>query len=93
MPQCVGLETSAKRNHNIEEIFVQLFFLARLPTEMSPSQHKRVPITYVGGGSAKIKKGISPRCSLHNYHHTDKVCVKAPEKMRYSEMNKCMYTF
>jgi len=59
MPQCVGLETSAKRNHNIEEIFTQLFVLARLPTEMSPSQHRRVPITYVGGGSAKIKKGVS----------------------------------
>jgi len=36
-----------------------LFVLARLPTEMSPSQHRRVPITYVGGGSAKIKKGVS----------------------------------
>ena len=44
---------------NVEEIFVQLFVLARLPTEMSPSQHRRVPITYVGGGSAKLKKGVS----------------------------------
>ena len=43
----------------MEEIFVQLFVLARLPTEMSPSQHRRVPITYVGGGSAKLKKGVS----------------------------------
>lgn len=59
MPQCVGLEASAKKNFNVEEIFVQLFFLARLPTEMSPSQHRRVPITYVGGGSAKMKKGLS----------------------------------
>ena len=59
MPQCVGLEASAQKNHNIEEIFVQLFVLARLPTEMSPSRHRRVPITYVGGGSAKIKKGAS----------------------------------
>ena len=59
LPQCVGLESSAKKNFNIEEIFVQLFVLARLPAEMSPSQHRRVPITYVGGGSAKIKKGVS----------------------------------
>ena len=43
----------------VEEIYIQLFYLARLPTEMSPSQHRRVPITYVGGGSAKMKKGIS----------------------------------
>ena len=59
MPQCVGIEASALLNHNVEEIFVQLFVLARLPTEMSPSQHRRVPITYVGGGSAKLKKGVS----------------------------------
>jgi len=59
LPQCVGLEASAKKNYNIEEIFVQLFVQARLPTEMSPSKHRRVPITYVGGGSAKIKKGVS----------------------------------
>ena len=26
---------------------------------LSPSQHRRVPITYVGGGSAKLKKGAS----------------------------------
>ena len=59
VPQCVGLEASAKKNFNIEEIFIQLFYLARLPTEMSPSQHRRVPITYVGGGSTKLKKGVS----------------------------------
>jgi len=59
MPNCVGMEVSALLNHNVEEVFVQLFVLARLPTEMSPSQHRRVPITYVGGGSAKLKKGVS----------------------------------
>lgn len=59
IPHCCGLEASAKRDHNVEETFVQLFVLARLPAEMSPSQHRRVPITYVGGGSAKLKKGVS----------------------------------
>ena len=63
-PQCVGLEVSAKKNYNVEEIFIQLFVMARLPTEMSPSQHRRVPITYVGAGGgsssgAKMKKGVS----------------------------------
>ena len=39
--QCVGMEVSALLNHNVEEVFVQLFVLARLPTEMSPSQRRR----------------------------------------------------
>jgi len=30
--QCVGMEISALLNHNVEEVFVQLFVLARLPT-------------------------------------------------------------
>jgi len=39
--QCVGMEVSALLNHNVGEVFVQLFVLARLPTEMSPSQRRR----------------------------------------------------
>lgn len=39
---CDGIETSAKRNVNIEEVFLKLFYLAKLPVEMSPSQHRRI---------------------------------------------------
>jgi GTPase SAR1 family protein len=41
-PSCGCLEASAKRNINIEEIFLKLFMLARLPTEMTPSLHRKV---------------------------------------------------
>ncbi|ESO00659.1 hypothetical protein HELRODRAFT_175639 [Helobdella robusta] len=46
-PCLAGLETSAKKNINIEEAFIKLFLLARLPTEMSPSLHRKVQPTYV----------------------------------------------
>ena len=39
---CGNIETSAKRDLNINEAFVKLFEIARLPSEMSPSLHRRV---------------------------------------------------
>ena len=36
------VETSAKKNVNIEEIFLKLFALAKLPAEMSPSLHSKI---------------------------------------------------
>jgi len=44
------IETSARKDINIEEIFLKLFLLAKLPTEMSPSLHHKVQPSYVGGG-------------------------------------------
>jgi len=41
-PSCGCLEASAKRNINVEETFLKLFMLARLPTEMTPSLHRKV---------------------------------------------------
>jgi len=61
--QCVGVETSAKKNINIEEVFVALFVLARLPTEMSPSLHRRVPPTYVGGSTGAGSGSVGKSCS------------------------------
>jgi len=41
-PSCGCLEASAKRNINVEETFLKLFMLASLPTEMTPSLHRKV---------------------------------------------------
>ena len=61
------VETSAKKNINVEEIFLKLFMLAQLPTEMSPSLHRKVQPTYVGttntaGGS--FRRGVTIRRRL-----------------------------
>ena len=50
-PGCGWVETSAKKNVNIEEVFLKLFVLAKLPTEMSPSLHRKVNPFYTGAGS------------------------------------------
>lgn len=39
---CVFVETSAKRNLKVDEVFYQLFLVANLPLEMAPNHHKRV---------------------------------------------------
>ena len=46
-PSCGCLEASAKKNINVEEIFLKLFMLANLPTEMTPSLHRKVQPSYV----------------------------------------------
>ena len=59
-PSSDFLETSAKKDINIDQIFVRLFQLAKLPTEMSPSLHRRVTPSYVGA-SGITGKGVSIR--------------------------------
>ncbi len=61
------VETSAKKNHNIEEIFLKLFVLAQLPTEMSPSLHRKVQPTYVGNSTSSggsFRRGVTIRRRL-----------------------------
>jgi len=53
------MEASARRNVNIEEIFLNLFQIAKLPSEMSPSLHHKVQPSYVSGGSS-VSSGGSP---------------------------------
>ena len=55
-PGCGFVETSAKKNLNIEEIFVKLFCLGKLPTEMSPSMHRKVQPSYVPGKDPNEEK-------------------------------------
>ncbi|XP_064618760.1 GTP-binding protein Rhes-like [Lineus longissimus] len=65
---CCYLEVSAKKNLNINDIFVNLFRLAQLPTEMSPSLHRKVQPNYVsasGSGSTRrvtIRRRLSDAC-------------------------------
>lgn len=47
-PGCANVEASAKININVEEIFVKLFMLAKLPTEMSPNLHRKVAPSFIG---------------------------------------------
>ena len=66
-PGCGFVESSAKKNVNIEEIFVKLFCLGKLPTEMSPSMHRKVQPSYVPGKDSKEEKsngGGSPSGSF-----------------------------
>ncbi|XP_076045999.1 uncharacterized protein LOC143028150 [Oratosquilla oratoria] len=39
---CAYLETSARKNQNVDKLFYELFVLANLPMEMSPALHKRL---------------------------------------------------
>lgn len=43
---CVFVETSAKRNMQVDEVFYQLFVVAGLPLEMAPNHHKRVSANF-----------------------------------------------
>lgn len=48
---CGFVETSAKKNWNIDELFRQLFQLADLPPEMAPNSHRRLlpsQVMYMG---------------------------------------------
>ncbi|XP_064088642.1 GTP-binding protein Rhes-like [Macrobrachium nipponense] len=39
---CGYVDTSAKKEYNVDKLFYELFVLANLPMEMSPALHKRV---------------------------------------------------
>jgi len=61
-PQSDFLETSAKKDINIDEIFLRLFKLGKLPTEMSPALHRKVLPNYVSSNSLNVgRRGVSVR--------------------------------
>ena len=65
VPGNACVESSAKKNQNIEEIFLKLFLLANLPTEMSPSLHRKVTPMYVGSPSpGSIRRTVTLRRRL-----------------------------
>ncbi|XP_052791169.1 GTP-binding protein Rhes-like isoform X2 [Mya arenaria] len=56
------IEVSAKKDINIDEIFLRLFRLAKLPTEMSPALHRKVTPSYVSSSVTSQKgRGVSIR--------------------------------
>lgn len=61
-PQADFLETSAKKDINIDEIFLRLFKLGKLPTEMSPALHRKVLPNYVSSSGVNAsRRGVSVR--------------------------------
>lgn len=76
---CGFLETSAKKNINVEESFQNLFDLAKLPAEMSPSLHRRVQPTYIGGNTSQSgKRGMSIRRKMSSACGTIAPNVRRP---------------
>jgi len=74
-PSCGCLEASAKRNINVEETFLKLFMLARLPTEMTPSLHRKVPrLTHFT--AATLMPRVSQMPCLLFYAHIGRLCVQ-----------------
>nr|CAH0100099.1 unnamed protein product [Daphnia galeata] len=51
---CGFVETSAKKNWNIDELFRQLFQLADLPPEMAPNSHRRLLPAQLLGSSGTV---------------------------------------
>ncbi|XP_044270296.1 GTP-binding protein Rhes [Tribolium madens] len=43
---CAFIETSAKKNLKVDEVFYQLFVVANLPQEMAPNHHKRISANF-----------------------------------------------
>lgn len=65
-PSCGCLEASAKRNINVEETFLKLFMLARLPTEMTPSLHRKVRATRLHSTTVQTSQSrVTQVSSLH----------------------------
>ena len=61
-PNSDYIETSAKKDINIDEIFYRLFRVAKLPTEMSPALHRKVNHNYVSSSVASPgRRGVSIR--------------------------------
>ena len=63
-PGCVVVKCSARDNSHSNDIFIKLFDLARLPTEMSPSLHRRVTPGYVPGSGGNSGNNLHPGRSL-----------------------------
>lgn len=85
---CVFIETSAKKNYQVEDLFYELFVVANLPLEMAPNHHKRVstafgsPCTLPPTGSQSNR---SKKCTLSIKRRLSDACgVVAPNVRRPS---------
>ena len=81
-PSCGCLEASAKRNINVEETFLKLFMLARLPTEMTPSLHRKVRATACTRRLYRLHSHASLKCRLYT-DPTGILCLSAARLLLY----------
>ena len=84
---CIFIETSAKRNNRIDELFYELFVVAGLPLEMAPNQHKRLHPNF--GSPYTLPPPLpshkSKKCSLSIKRRLSDACgVVAPNVRRPS---------
>ena len=60
-----ALEASAKSEYNIDEIFIRLFKMAKLPEQMCPSLHRKVTPSYKSGKTKfSITRKVSEACGV-----------------------------
>ncbi|XP_063962094.1 dexamethasone-induced Ras-related protein 1-like [Lytechinus pictus] len=69
--RCVFLETSAKKFYNVDVLFRCLFENARLPSEMSPSLHRKVSASHgptslrpSHNGKLALRRRLSEACGM-----------------------------
>lgn len=85
---CVFIETSAKKNCNVEDLFYELFVVANLPLEMAPNHHKRVSTAF--GSPCTLpptssQSSRSKKCTLSIKRRLSDACgVVAPNVRRPS---------
>lgn len=69
---CAFVDTSAKRNVRVDDVFYELFLIANLPLEMAPNHHKRVNATF---GSPCPLPPSTPS------HHTKKYTLSVKRRL------------
>ncbi|XP_045766406.1 GTP-binding protein Rhes [Maniola jurtina] len=85
---CVFVETSAKRNFHVDDLFYELFVVANLPLEMAPNHHKRVSTAF--GSPCTLpptssQSSRSKKCTLSIKRRLSDACgVVAPNVRRPS---------
>ncbi|XP_071498170.1 dexamethasone-induced Ras-related protein 1-like [Diadema setosum] len=69
--RCTFLETSAKKFYNVDVLFRSLFENARLPSEMSPSLHRKVSASHgptslrpSSNGKLALRRRLSEACGM-----------------------------
>lgn len=84
---CVFVETSAKKNVRVDDLFYELFVVANLPLEMAPNHHKRVNTAF--GSPCTLPPHVpthrSKMCTLSIKRRLSDACgVVAPNVRRPS---------
>ncbi|XP_021208065.1 GTP-binding protein Rhes [Bombyx mori] len=85
---CVFVETSAKKNSHVDDLFYELFVVANLPLEMAPNHHKRVSTAF--GSPCTLpptssQSNRSKKCTLSIKRRLSDACgVVAPNVRRPS---------